>query len=359
VIGSRRRSHRWLSGVLTAAALSIVAATAVTALPETPPARAADVTVMRKIPYVEGGSTNHQIMDVYIPSGDPPFPGVVVIHGGGWKSGSVAKFAQEAQFLANKGFVAFAVTYRLAPQFTYPDQVEDVQSAVKYIRAHHSEFKVDPKWLGALGGSAGAHLAAMLGDVGHGATDTGSRVNVVVAWSAPFDLTIAARRGEIGHPQSRHRPVELFLGCSLEACPDRYQEASPINHVDGSDPPMFIANATLDETSLPGAEAMNQALQQAGVPSKLVVVPCRCHSDKYELLKPPELGGETVFDASVDWLKQHIKGQRQSSEPPTPPPSPQSPLPPKKGNGALLALIVAIAAVAAITLGLALARRRR
>jgi acetyl esterase/lipase len=320
-----------------------------------------DVTFKHKVPYVDDGNPHH-VMDVYIPPGDGPFPGVVVIHGGGWKSGSVAKFAQEARYLAEHGFVAFAITYRLAPEFHYPAQVEDVQASVRYIRSHASDFKVNPKEIGALGGSAGAHLAAMLGTVGEGSGDRGSRVNVVVSWSAPFDLTIAAQRGAIAHPESKNRPVELFLGCSLEQCPDTYQEASPINHVDPTDAPMFIANATLDETSIAGAQEMNDRLQKAGIPTKLAIPQCRCHSDAYEFMTAPELGGKTVFDASIDFLNQWKDGHAAPPPPTTGSPSPTETTTPPPGTSAFGRLwplaVIGLVVIAALILGLA-ARRRR
>ena len=316
-----------------------------------------NVTFKHKVPYVDDGDPHH-VMDVYIPPGDGPFPGVVVIHGGGWKSGSVAKFKQEARYLAEHGFVAFAVTYRLAPEFTYPAQVEDVQAAVRYIRSHAADFNVNPKQLGALGGSAGAHLAALLGTVGEGPGDRDSRVNVVVAWSAPFDLTIAAQRGAIGHPESRRRPVDLFIGCSLDQCPEKYQEASPINHVDPTDAPMFIANATFDETSPAGAQEMDDRLQEAGIPTKLAIPQCRCHSDKYEFMTAPELGGQTVFDASIDFLNEWKEGHRVSSTSP-PPTTPTSPPPEGSPSSRLWPLgVIALVIIAAGILGLA-ARRRR
>jgi hypothetical protein len=179
----------------------------------------------------------------------------------------------------------------------------------------------------------------------------------VVAWSAPFDLAVAAQRGEIGHPNSRNRPVEQFLGCSLEQCPDSYQDASPVNHIDPTDAPMFIANATFDETSLPAAQEMNDRLQQAGVPTELAVPQCRCHSDKYEFMTAPDLDGKTVFDASIEFLDKYIGG-REVSPPPTGTGTTTPPPPPGKPAKLWPLAVIALVIIAAVILGLS-ARRRR
>jgi acetyl esterase/lipase len=243
-------------------------------------------------------------MDVYFPPGRGPFPGVLVIHGGGWVLGHVGGFGPEAQYLARQGFVAFDVGYRLAPGFTYPSQVQDVRAAVRFIRAHASKYSVLPEELGALGGSAGGQLAAMLGVLGHGSRDRGSRVNAVVTWSGPMDFIEPGAQSF-----TRRSYVAEYLGCTLQQCPKRYRDASPISHVDSTDAPMMIVNSSKELVPFAPALSMFEALQRAGVPSKLVELTGSMHSISYENVDLVSLGGEPVIQASAVWLKEYIGAQ--------------------------------------------------
>jgi acetyl esterase/lipase len=299
-------------------------------------------------------------MDVYVPNGEGPFPGVVVVHGGGWTAGTVRDFAEESRLLANEGFVAFSVDYRKAPQFTFPAQLEDMEAAVRFIREHAGEFKVDPAQLGSLGASAGGQLAAMLGVVGEGRRDEGSRVNVVVSWSGPMDFT-EAPSGRAAPRQDRsvgRGPVRRYLGCAPLICPELYVEASPVSHVDPTDAPTFMANGTAESVALSQPRSMLEALEDAEVPVELVEVPGKFHSVAYEFKKPPGLDGKTVFQASVDWLRQYIDlAQAESPSPsPFPTPIPEEPL--ALSTPLLLGIIVAILLVAGAALIIPRTRHR-
>ena len=341
----------------------VVLWSAVAGLLAAPPAHAAQppgITVMRQIAYVTGG-TPDQVMDVYIPEGNGPFPGVIMIHGGGWSAGTTLDFRKESAHLAAEGFVAFAIDYRKAPVFHFPAQVEDAQAAVRYAREHADEFKLQPEHLGALGGSAGGQLAAMLGVDGEGPRNVDARVNVVVSWSGPMDFTQpptaereARRDGRVGRG-----PVRKYLGCSPLRCPDVYVDASPVTHVDATDAPTFLANGTEESVALQQPRSMVAALTSNGVEARLVEVPGQFHSVAYEDKTAPELDGKTVMDASIDWLDKHITAAQPS---PTPSPSPVPTGPPEDpvSNGLLLA--GAIALVVLVAAGLVagtLARRRR
>jgi acetyl esterase/lipase len=300
-------------------------------------------------------------MDVYIPRGDGPFPGVVVIHGGGWTSGNARDVAEESTLLTEEGFVAFAVDYRKAPTFTFPAQVEDMEAAVRFIREHAEEFNVDPAQLGALGGSAGGQLAAMLGVVGEGPGDEGSRVNVVVSWSGPMDFT-ERPQARIAPRQDRplgRGPVRRYLGCAPLICPQLYVDASPVSHVDPTDAPIFLANGTAESVALSQPQSMLEAMKEADVPAQLVEIPGQFHSVAYEFKKPPSLDGKTVFEASVDWLHQYVDRSQEV----TPSPPPTSPGPPPDAFGGLdrallWGVIAALLAVAGAALVVPRMRRR-
>src|SRR5438045_2117441 len=98
-------------------------------------------------------------MDAWVPDGEGPFPTVILVHGGGWQQGDKqTTFNPIFEPLSQAGFVWFTVNYRLAPKYHYPAAVDDVVSAIRYVKDHAREFKVDPKRIAISGESAGGHI---------------------------------------------------------------------------------------------------------------------------------------------------------------------------------------------------------
>ena len=111
------------------------------------------------------------LLDAFVPKDDGLHPAVLVVHGGAWRSGDRKQLRGYANALAKRGFVCFAIDYRLAPKDKFPAQIEDCREAVKWIRANSAVYHVDPGKLGAIGYSAGGHLVCLLGTItlGYGA----------------------------------------------------------------------------------------------------------------------------------------------------------------------------------------------
>ena len=216
----------------------------------------AGVEVRRDVEY---GVANGKrlLLDAYLPSdaGSARRSAVVLIHGGGFRMGDKASFEPEARKLvARRGWVAFSINYRLDEPAAFPAEVEDAQAAVRWIRANAAAYGVDPARIGALGESAGAHLAAMLATLGEGGRDEGSRIEAAVSWSGPMDLTALAReRGDSWGAS--------LLGCTLAACPDRYGEFSPITHVDGTDAPLSLITSTNELVPMSQTESMASRIE--------------------------------------------------------------------------------------------------
>jgi len=128
--------------------------------------------------------------------GDGPFPAVVVIHGGAWRAGDKSAHRDLLDRFAERGYVAISPAYRFCPDFTFPAQVHDVKAAVRWLKGHADDYHVDPDRVGAMGFSAGGHLALMLGltdgddglegEAAEGSPDT--RVAAVVNYFGPTDL---------------------------------------------------------------------------------------------------------------------------------------------------------------------------
>ncbi|TPW18961.1 MAG: lipase/esterase [Elusimicrobia bacterium] len=189
-----------------------------------------------------------------MPEGPGPFPGMLVIHGGGWSARRPSDMAAIAKALARRGYVALNVTYRLAPEHLYPAAVDDVREALHWARAEASRLKLDPARVGAWGYSAGAHLAAMLG-VADG-EDLGDRVTAVVAGGTPADFEM--------YPKSPI--ITPFMGRTFAEAPEEWRAASPVNHATPDDAAFFLYHGTKDVLVEPAqAERMAAALAKAGV----------------------------------------------------------------------------------------------
>jgi acetyl esterase/lipase len=282
-------TRRWLIGAAALAAVSLV-----TAVPALPAGAAAGVRVTNDVTYrtVDGEKLG---LDVYQPAKKgKDRPAVVIVHGGGWSGGDKQLFATQGNQLAERGFVAFSVNYRLAPAHPYPAAVDDVEGAVEWVRKHAEKYGVDPKRIGALGGSAGAHLTGLLATVGEGSHAKGHRIAAAVSWSGPMDFVSLAPAVTAGAGRS----IGTFLGCAPDACPDKYAQASPITHVDKTDTPMLIVNSTKELVPQSQADAMKAALDKAGVANQEIVLPGAAHSRAY---------ANRVWDQTVAFLENYLK----------------------------------------------------
>ena len=204
-------------------------------------------------------------------------PAIVSIHGGSWMAGdkSEAAWRGMCEWLASSGYVVASLDYRLAPTYVYPDQINDVERAVEWLRAptQAKRFDLDPTLIGAFGGSAGGNLAALLGTAGTGALDRGHRVAAVVELSGPADLTV---KGEEAPLIKDH--VLSYLGCSSFASCPQAVTASPTDNVDSSDPPFFIGHS--QNELIPLSQSLNfvQRLRAAHVAVTFVTMPGTLHS---------------------------------------------------------------------------------
>ena len=211
------------------------------------------------------------------PGANPgPRAAIVMIHGGSWTRGDKAEPAYRAvcEWLARSGYPTFAVDYRMDPQFVFPAALDDVRTAVAWLRKEPQlgRFDLDPTRIGAFGGSAGGTLAALLGTDGNGPLTSGTRVAAVAELSGPADLT-----GQDATPD--FVPVQLaFLGCAREEeCPNA-RAASPIFAVSADDPPFFIANSLHEKIPVEQSRRFATALHAVGVATTLVEVPGGLHS---------------------------------------------------------------------------------
>ncbi len=182
-------------------------------------------------------------VDIFRPTTPPPatgYPAILCIHGGGWSQGS-RHFSWLAPELAKAGFLVVSPDYRLTNTATFPAQIDDVRDAASWMLAHAKELQINPQRIGLAGGSAGGHLALLLGLApsqaypgGESSTLPKNTFKAVCALYPPTDLTTI-----VPFPL-RSRPDNLvakLLGGSVNDKADLARAASPIEYVKPDSPP--------------------------------------------------------------------------------------------------------------------------
>ncbi|HWA11039.1 MAG TPA: alpha/beta hydrolase [Opitutaceae bacterium] len=235
----------------------------------------------RDVEYGRAGG-ERLLLDASVPEGAGPFPIAILVHGGGWtggdkagsnKPGDGADISPWFTPLTAAKIAWLSVNYRLAPQHPWPACLEDVQTAVRWARAHAAEFKGDPRRIVLFGHSAGGQLGCLAAELA--ATDD-ARVQAVVGFApvTDFEQDLAARGGLSPSLQNlHHRPKEV----TPEALAI-LRETSPINHVHPGLPPFLLLHGDADRT-VPIEQSRNfQAkLAASGVPCELLVIPGAPH----------------------------------------------------------------------------------
>lgn len=183
-------------------------------------------------------------LDAYYKKGKKPQPAVILIHGGGWKSGDKSQMRIFAQELAIKGYSCFTIEYRLSPEARYPAAIFDVKNAIKYIKANAKKFNVNPDKVAVLGCSSGGQMAALIGATNNNLEfESPSGINENASVQAIIDLDgILAFK----HPESEEgKSASLWLGGSFDEQPEIWKQASALNHVSASTPPILFINSDM------------------------------------------------------------------------------------------------------------------
>ncbi len=208
-------------------------------------------------------------------------PAVIVVHGGGWRSGERSDFPSWNAWLADEGYVVFDIDYRPSPPPSWQDAPADVACAVGWVKENAARYGVDPERVALMGRSAGGHLALLTaytegsaalrpGCEARNAQDTG--VAAVAAFYPPTDLARLSSMGYLGG-------MDRFLGGTQGVFPERYRLSSPVARLDPGDPPTFLVHGGEDRIVPPGeSELLEERLQEVGVPHRLVKLPWANHT---------------------------------------------------------------------------------
>ena len=232
---------------------------------EVDPEIPADIESFTNIEYKNIDSISLQ-MDIYRPKvSDKPLPLIFFIHGGAWRGGKRGDYLPYLIDYVHKGYVVATVSYRLVRQALFPAAVQDVNCALQWLATNAGTYGIDPERIALLGGSAGGHLAMM---VGYGGQDplfnqdcekmSPVKVKAVVNFYGPVDLTTPYSVGTY--------QVKDFLGTTYDENPQIYHSASPRTYISGDDPPTLTFHGTIDSlVPVSQADSLDLWLHQAGV----------------------------------------------------------------------------------------------
>lgn len=258
------------------------------------------IETFRQVTYATPGGAP-VTLDLHRPTSGGPHPLLVHVHGGGWFFES-NKFDEERRQQASEGMAVASIRYRLSKTTLYPGAVRDVVAAITWLRDRAADpAGIDPERFALIGESAGAHLSALVGTAPTHETFQPAGVETraegaagVVGISGIYNL----QPEQAGSDQSANR----FFGCSGSECPEKYEEASPIVHVDGEDPPTLLYHGTADER-IPyrTAPQYERALEDAGVPVTLVTGDGGEHVTPYQ-----DPWGDRMRTQQEQFLTEHL-----------------------------------------------------
>lgn len=231
------------------------------------------VRVLRDLGYAKPDG-KPLLLDLYLPekASAGALPVVVWVHGGGWNKGS--KDNCPAAWLAAEGFAVASINYRLSTDARWPAQIDDCHAALRWLRQHASEYKLDGLHVGIWGGSAGGHLVAVMGT--RNPADAADAVQAVCDWYGPSDLLTMPN-----NVPSEKRSADalarsngaVLLGAAVKDVPDKAKDASALYHVSSDDPPFLIMHGDQDpQVPIEQSRRLYEALKAAGVPVTFEVV---------------------------------------------------------------------------------------
>lgn len=271
--------------------LTIIAAT----LGATIPSTAADIIESKAIEYARVGD-HRLLLDLYRPPGDEDRPLIVWVHGGAWRRGS--RQSVPARPLVDHGFAIASVDYRLSPVAQHPAQVHDIKAAIRFLRANAERYQLDTSRFAIAGASAGGHLAALVGVSGKvlegtvgDHTDQSSSVSAIVSFYGASNLQTILHQSTPHGLSVRVPALQLLLGGQPQDRPDIARQASPVAHLDKTDPPLFLIHGDQDpQMPINQAHELHGGYKRTGRPVEFDVIHGAAH------------GGEAFYTA--DQLKR-------------------------------------------------------
>lgn len=229
-----------------------------------------NVEEIRDLEYFDPADSKPLRLNLYLPKNrKSPLPTLVFIHGGGWATGGPDDYKFYTVAYAAKGYAAASISYRLVGKAPYPACVQDCRNAIRWLKSNAAKYGLDPDRIAAIGGSAGGHLSMMLGyapaevpdwDKENPFPGISPKVQAVINFYGPSDLTDDLAK-------TNSTVIRFFGGKKFAEAGRDYQMASPLTHLDKSDPPTLILHGTIDEiVSVEQSDRLAARLKDLGIP---------------------------------------------------------------------------------------------
>jgi acetyl esterase/lipase len=223
-------------------------------------------------------------LDLHMPAGVSKPPLLVWVHGGAWSAGTKAQYPKD--FVA-RGFAVASLDFRQTTQAPFPANVLDIKAAVRFLRAKAGDYGYSADKIAIAGASSGAHLAALVGVTNGDARlegkegnylDQSSSVQAIVSYFGASDLnTILAQSTPFGL-KVREPALERLLGALPDKAKDLASLASPVTHIDKTDPPLLLLHGDLDpQMPINQSHELQGAYQNAGLDVDFYVVHGAAH----------------------------------------------------------------------------------
>lgn len=246
------------------------------------------VVEYKSITYVRYGERELQL-DLYLPANlnpvnrnegtaNNPVPGIILIHGGGWRSGFRTHLTPMAIELANAGYVAATISYRLAPEAPYPAAIHDVKAALRWLRSNAAQYHVDPAQIAVGGSSAGGQIASLTAvtngvarlDPQSKSSDVSSAAQLVLNIDGLSDFTsVEARKYE--DVRGKDSSAGSWFGGGYAEKRELWHDASPIYYVGNKTPPILFLNSAQERFHV-GRDEMIEKMKEFGISSKVVTL---------------------------------------------------------------------------------------
>lgn len=250
-------------------------------------------------------------LDLYLPSSQRQgerFPTVIIVHGGGWRSGFRSEFVPMASRLAQRGYAAVTISYRLSGEALYPAAIHDTRAAVRWVRAHANDYRLDPNRFALAGGSAGGQIASLAGvtgnldrfDPGAANSSVSSAVQAIVSIDGLSDFTSEAARVNEDDPKKNPSAAGMWFGGRYAEKSALWAEASPIRYVHAGMPPILFVDSAQPRFAV-GRDEMIEKMKVVGADSEVVFIKDTPHS--FWMFDP---WLQPTVDATVQFLDREI-----------------------------------------------------
>ncbi len=249
-------------------------------------------------------------LTLYVPEKEGKYPAVLDIHGGGWKDRQVEQDKPMMERLATRGFVTAIVAYRLSTQAPYPAAINDCKAAVRYLRAHAAELKIDPDRIGVMGGSAGGHLTGLMAMTNGLSEYEGDGPNRDQSSAVKAAIVMAGSQDLIAANKDKSNPSAVaFLGGTYQEKPEIYEQASPLQHVRAGAPPTIFIEGERDTLKIGRAE-MQDKLRALGIETELHTLKDAPHP--FWMSQP---WCDQVVDIASAFFKKHLGEPKLAASP--------------------------------------------